>query len=189
MSKRHTARTLISALLVLLIVVTTYLAQTVRNDAPQNQNNLVVKEKGNEDRVRNNVSSLLARAGINLGSPLAHVAAADWIWLCRWTGESPKGWPTWCNGSVGEIHEEWRRINAGRKEFIEGLTDADLDKEISFTRINGESDRAKLWFLLHHVANHATYHRGQVASQLRMVGAVPPSTDLLRYRPWQKDDL
>jgi uncharacterized damage-inducible protein DinB len=85
---------------------------------------------------------------------------------------------------VSEIHEEWRRIHAGRNEFIRGLTDADLEREISFTRINGESDRARLGFLLHHVANHATDHRGQVASQLRMVGAVPPCTDLLRYRPW-----
>ena len=69
---------------------------------------------------------------------LSHMAAADWIWLCRWTGESPKGWPTWANGSVSEIHEEWRRIHAARKEFILGLADADLDREISFTRINGD---------------------------------------------------
>jgi hypothetical protein len=75
MNKTHTARSLISALLVLLIVVTTYLAQGVRNDAPRNQNNLVVKEKGNEDRVRNNVSSVLARSGINPGSPLASADA------------------------------------------------------------------------------------------------------------------
>ena len=115
---------------------------------------------------------------------LAHVAAADWVWLCRWTGESPKGWPTWAaQGSVAEIHEEWRRIHAGRNEFIATLNDADLDREISFTRINGEADRASLGFLMQHVVNHSTYHRGQVASQLRMVGAVPPSTDLLRYRP------
>jgi len=114
---------------------------------------------------------------------LSHIAAADWIWLCRWTGESPHGWPTWANGSAGEIREEWRRIHAARNEFIAGLADADLDREITFTRINGETDCARLGFLLQHVANHATYHRGQVASQLRMVGAVPPSTDLLRFRP------
>ena len=117
---------------------------------------------------------------------LSHIAAADWIWLCRWTGESPRGWPSWANGPVSEIHEEWRRIHAARNEFIHGLTDADLEREISFTRINGDADRAKLGFLLQHVANHATYHRGQVASQFRMVGAVAPSTDLLRYRPWAK---
>ena len=114
---------------------------------------------------------------------LAHIAAADWIWLCRWTGESPTGWPSWANGSVGAIREEWRRINGGRRDFINGLADADLDREVVFTRINGEHDRAPLGFLLQHVANHATYHRGQVASQLRLLGVTPPSTDLLRYRP------
>ncbi len=114
---------------------------------------------------------------------LAHMAAADWVWLCRWTGESPGGWPTWASGSVGEIREEWRRIHRSRNTFLNGLTDADLDREVAFTRINGETDVARLGFLLHHVANHATYHRGQVASQLRLVGAVPPTTDLLRYRP------
>jgi uncharacterized damage-inducible protein DinB len=114
---------------------------------------------------------------------LAHAAAADWVWLCRWTGESPRGWPTWANGSPSEIREEWRRIHATRHAFIAGLTDADLNRDISFTRINGETDAAKLGFLLQHVVNHGTYHRGQVASQIRMVGGVPPSTDLLRYRP------
>jgi uncharacterized damage-inducible protein DinB len=114
---------------------------------------------------------------------LAHIAAADWIWLCRWTGESPTGWPTWSNGSAGEIREEWRRIHAERLDFIGGLTDADLARDISFTRINGETDHAPLGFLLQHVVNHATYHRGQVASQLRLLGVTPPATDLLRYRP------
>lgn len=114
---------------------------------------------------------------------LAHTAAADWIWLCRWTGENPRGWPTWANGSVSEIREEWRRIHVARLAFIAGLSDADLDREVVFTRINGESDRAPLGFLLQHVVNHATYHRGQVASQLRLLGVTPPSTDLLRYRP------
>lgn len=114
---------------------------------------------------------------------LAHSAAADWVWLCRWTGESPTGWPTWANGSVGEIREEWRRIHTQRNAFLHGLSDADLDREIAFTRLNGESNQARLGFLMQHVVNHATYHRGQVASQMRLVGATPPSTDLLLYRP------
>jgi len=114
---------------------------------------------------------------------LAHSAAADWVWLCRWTGESPRGWPTWTLGPCEEIREEWRRIHAARNEFIASLTDADLDREISFTRLNGETATARLGFLLQHVANHSTYHRGQVAGQLRLVGATPPSTDLLRFRP------
>lgn len=113
----------------------------------------------------------------------AHLVSADWVWLCRWTGENPKAWPSWANGSVGEIREEWRRIHSQRQAFIAGLRDEDLTVEIEFTRLNGDTDRAGLGFLLQHVVNHATYHRGQIASQIRLVGGVPPSTDLLRYRP------
>jgi uncharacterized damage-inducible protein DinB len=29
--------------------------------------------------------------------------------------------------------------------------------------------------------NHATYHRGQLASMLRQLGKTPPSTDLVRF--------
>jgi len=112
-----------------------------------------------------------------------HLASADWVWLCRWTGDSPKGWPTWAHGAVGEIREEWRRIHAQREEFLDGLADDDLVREVVFTRINGDISRARLGFLLQHVVNHATYHRGQIASQIRLVGGVPPSTDLLRFQP------
>ncbi|CAA9368248.1 MAG: hypothetical protein AVDCRST_MAG89-4314, partial [uncultured Gemmatimonadetes bacterium] len=35
--------------------------------------------------------------------------------------------------------------------------------------------------LVRHSANHSTYHRGQLASMLRRLGAAPPSTDLLVF--------
>jgi uncharacterized damage-inducible protein DinB len=31
------------------------------------------------------------------------------------------------------------------------------------------------------VINHATYHRGQLATLLRQLGRTPPSTDYVRY--------
>jgi hypothetical protein len=66
-------RMLIGALFVLLVVVTTYLAQS--KDAPQNQNSpAVLRDKGNEDTVRSKVASLLSRDGIRLGQTLS---AAD----------------------------------------------------------------------------------------------------------------
>ena len=34
---------------------------------------------------------------------------------------------------------------------------------------------------MRHVVNHATYHRGQVATMLRQLGAVPAGTDLFTY--------
>jgi uncharacterized damage-inducible protein DinB len=35
--------------------------------------------------------------------------------------------------------------------------------------------------MLHHVANHSTYHRGQITTLLRQLGATPVSTDLIGF--------
>ena len=35
--------------------------------------------------------------------------------------------------------------------------------------------------MLRHIVNHSTYHRGQVASMLRQLGAEPAATDLFLY--------
>jgi len=34
---------------------------------------------------------------------------------------------------------------------------------------------------MRHVANHATYHRGQIVTMLRQLGRTPPSTDYIRW--------
>lgn len=37
------------------------------------------------------------------------------------------------------------------------------------------------WVVLRHVVNHATYHRGQVASKLKRFGVVQQETDLVHW--------
>jgi len=41
--------------------------------------------------------------------------------------------------------------------------------------------------MVQHVVNHATYHRGQVTTMLRQLGAAPPKTmDLIQFwREWE----
>jgi uncharacterized damage-inducible protein DinB len=38
-----------------------------------------------------------------------------------------------------------------------------------------------LWQLVQHVANHSTYHRGQVTSLLRQVGGRTVQTDMVVF--------
>jgi uncharacterized damage-inducible protein DinB len=35
--------------------------------------------------------------------------------------------------------------------------------------------------MLRHVVNHSTYHRGQVTTMLRILGAAAPATDLILF--------
>jgi uncharacterized damage-inducible protein DinB len=41
--------------------------------------------------------------------------------------------------------------------------------------------RNPLWQALQHLVNHGSYHRGQVTTMLRQVGAGPVSTDLIVF--------
>ncbi|HET9131583.1 MAG TPA: DinB family protein [Terriglobia bacterium] len=34
---------------------------------------------------------------------------------------------------------------------------------------------------MQHLANHSTYHRGQITTMLRQLGVTPVSTDLIAY--------
>jgi len=45
----------------------------------------------------------------------------------------------------------------------------------------GVAQAAPLWQMLQHLVNHGTYHRGQVATLLRQLGAKPISTDLILF--------
>jgi len=47
--------------------------------------------------------------------------------------------------------------------------------------LKGETWTYALWRILAHVVNHSSYHRGQVATLLRQLGATPSSTDLLLF--------
>jgi uncharacterized damage-inducible protein DinB len=50
-----------------------------------------------------------------------------------------------------------------------------------YQNLKGETWRYPLWQQMHHVVNHSTYHRGQVVTMLRQLGAAAPATDLLVY--------
>ncbi len=66
-------------------------------------------------------------------------------------------------------------------EFINHLTEAALEQEISYINFKSQNWRYPLARMLQHVVNHSTYHRGQVATMLRQLGAAPVSTDFLLF--------
>ncbi len=113
---------------------------------------------------------------------LAHLASADWVWLERWRGRSPTEVPVeWDLSSLGGVRARWEPVLDDRWSFIGSLTGQDLGRELAYRTTSGAPHRNRLDRLLRHVVNHATYHRGQVVTMLRQLGATPPSTDLVLY--------
>jgi uncharacterized damage-inducible protein DinB len=113
---------------------------------------------------------------------LAHVLFAEWVWLRRWKGESPRGWQGASEfADAASLRAELSAVASERAELIAGLADDALARVVAYTNTKGEEWRYTLGSMMRHVVNHSTYHRGQVATMMRQLGAHAPSTDLLLY--------
>jgi uncharacterized damage-inducible protein DinB len=113
---------------------------------------------------------------------LAHVLFAEWVWLRRWLGESPRGWKDEAQfADVASLRAELSAVASERAELLDTLADDALARVVAYTNTKGEEWRYTLGSMMRHVVNHSTYHRGQVATMMRQLGAHAPSTDLLLY--------
>jgi uncharacterized damage-inducible protein DinB len=113
---------------------------------------------------------------------LAHIVAAEWIWLERWLGRSPKAllsasdFPT-----VQALQQRWATVRHDQNQYIQTLVPSRLHEEVSYINSRGERYAYALWRQMVHVINHSSYHRGQITTLLRQIGSEPVSTDLLVY--------
>jgi uncharacterized damage-inducible protein DinB len=113
----------------------------------------------------------------------AHIVAAEWIWLRRWLGENPTAFPDWLAApSLGALREKLAEIEAERRAFVDSLSNADLDRPLDYKTLAGDPFRNRLADLLVHVVNHSSYHRGQLATMFRQVGATPVGTDFVVFK-------
>lgn len=117
----------------------------------------------------------------SIRATLAHMVGAERTWVARW--ESGEGHlpDTWDELSVVELREELRGVKLRQDAFLTTLDDGDLTREVHYRDRAGNPHTSSIRHMLMHVVNHATYHRGQLVTLLRQVGAVPPSTDFIRY--------
>ena len=112
----------------------------------------------------------------------AHIVGADWIWLRRWAGESPAGAPSdWELTSLDAVRSRWDAVEADRTSLLASLDDAALEREVDYRNTRGAPFTNRMDRMLRHVVNHSTYHRGQIATMLRQLGATPPATDLIVF--------
>jgi len=114
---------------------------------------------------------------------LSHIVAVEWVWLRRWKGESPPALPEWATTPSPQILRlKLSEVEAERSAFLVSLGERDLQQTITYRNLKGEEWRYLLVDLLLHLVNHSTYHRGQIATMLRQVGATPSPTDLLIFK-------
>jgi uncharacterized damage-inducible protein DinB len=113
---------------------------------------------------------------------LAHIHGAQWIWLERWHGRVPTTFPSTADfPDLETVRRRFAEVDRNLVDYAASLNADDIQRVIEFKTMAGTPFAQPLWQMLQHVANHSTYHRGQVTTLLRQLGAKAVSTDLIAF--------
>lgn len=108
----------------------------------------------------------------------AHIIAAQMLWMDR-IGRSAARAPVWPGWTLQECADFWARSQREWEGLAAGMREQGLAVEIGYTNTKGEKWISTQKDILVHVANHGTYHRAQIALELRNAGITPPYTDYI----------
>ena len=114
---------------------------------------------------------------------LNHILLVDRIWLGRATAKPVPPLPLnqilygdFLGLKVARAAKDDTIVNA-----LDNMSEGEAAKEMTFTRSNGMTMSMEMRFMLGHMFNHATHHRGQVHDMLSQTALPPPSLDLFVY--------
>jgi uncharacterized damage-inducible protein DinB len=117
----------------------------------------------------------------SIRSSIVHIAVVTEGWLRGLTGETVGAGLTEAelptlDDAERHLEKAYRTVDA----LLPTLTPERLATPMTL-RGGGRSAVLPPWVVLRHVVNHATYHRGQVASKLRRFGIEQPATDFIYW--------
>lgn len=107
---------------------------------------------------------------------LAHIIAAEILWQSRLMGR-PAPVPVWPEWSIEDCRRHLETLPELWREFWNG--GSGLEQSIRYTNSKGEEWTSRIDHVIDHVLFHSTYHRGQIASELRKAGGTVPYTDYI----------
>ncbi len=114
---------------------------------------------------------------------LVHCIGAEWVWRSRWAGESPTALPAaTLFPDCASVRRRWIEEEQRLRAVVQRLGEDGMQRIIEYRLFDGSASAQPFWQLLQHLVNHGSYHRGQVTTMLRQLGAASPKpTDLVAF--------
>lgn len=111
---------------------------------------------------------------------LAHILAAEHVWLARLEGRTPTVavWPVLTLDQCAALAEENR---TGLTRYLTALRPEQLHQAVTYTNSAGQTFSSTVEDILLHVCLHGAYHRGQVMTMLRTAGLGTVSADYIAF--------
>ena len=120
---------------------------------------------------------------------LVHIVGGEWGWLTIWKEPAvtstfvtdlwtrldahfdPNTFP-----DVAAVQLKWAEIEREQIEFVDRVTNESLRRMLPIRQ-----KQISLAHLMQHLANHSTYHRGQVSLMMRQLAKEPLATDFALF--------
>ena len=113
---------------------------------------------------------------------LIHLVGAEKVWLERWLGGTVSPFLTTLGlKTLAEVKTVWEKVGYDTAKWLSTMTDKKLNETFTMKTLKGDTLTHVYWQAFQHVVNHSSYHRGQIVTMLRQLGAKPPTTDLILF--------
>lgn len=131
-----------------------------------------------EDQYKRDLQS--SHGGIH--GTLAHIVGAEKIWLSRWIRKPESTVMTGKDiASLEELKKVWEEVGRRTATFLAGMNDNKLQSTIEIVTTEGKRYTHSYQQMFQHLVNHSSYHRGQITTMLRQLGAKPVGTDMIAF--------
>ena len=121
---------------------------------------------------------------------LVHIIGGEWGWLTIWKEPSVSSafvttdlwtrldalFPPNAFPDVAAVQLRWAEVEREQVEFVNRVTNESLGRMVPV-----RTTQISLAHLMQHLANHSTYHRGQVALKMQQLAAAPVATDFALF--------
>ena len=111
---------------------------------------------------------------------MAHVLGAERVWLSRIQGQSSPI-AVWPKLTLDEAERVLAENFDGYKRLLAKLSSEGLQRPITYKTSAGDQFTSTVEDILTQVITHGSYHRGQIAAQVRTAGGTPNPTDYIAY--------
>jgi uncharacterized damage-inducible protein DinB len=110
---------------------------------------------------------------------MAHIIGAEFIWWSRIKGtQAPLA--VWAELSLDECEKHVAELFALWSDYLKQLRPDQLSNVVNYKNSKGEPWGSSIQDIIVHVAFHSTYHRGQIAAEMRAAGFTPAYTDYIQ---------
>lgn len=112
-------------------------------------------------------------------SLMGHVVAAQFLWLHRIKGLPAPDVKLWGEYKLPQLVAMAENIGVQWLDFVKNTSD--FNRDLKYNNYVGDPYTTNVEIIMIHLVNHSSYHRAQIAMQLRQKGFEPINTDFITY--------